>query len=503
MDNPDNDTQLDTLAAIDLGSNSFHMVIARVVDGELQVVDRIKDMVRLAAGLGPDKRLDPDSRERALDALRIFGERLRGMPQGSVRAVGTNTLRKAHESRHFLYQAEKALGHPIEVISGSEEARLVYLGVSHTVGAAEHNRLVMDIGGGSTEFIIGRGFEPLVRESKYMGCVSYSKRHFHEGVITRSIFDKAVISARRELENSERQFIEMGWNSAVGSSGTIKAIHDIIVENGLEKSGITYSALKQLRNMVVDVGRIDQLQSIPGMPTNRAAVFAGGLAILLGSFKSLGIEHMVVSDGALREGVLYDLLGRLSDSDIRQHTIWHLAEHNQVDAEHAERVGRTAQALLQQVAEPWGLQAPEFARVLSWSSCIHEIGLSISHSRYHIHGSYLVENSDLPGFSREEQKVLWAMVRSHRRRFKLHRFEDLHAPYHKKGAQLAMVLRLAALLNRSRRDNAFPLPVVKVKSDTKIRLRFPDGWLDNNPLTRAGLEREADYVSSAFSLKAK
>ena len=479
------------------------MVIARVVDGELQVVDRIKDMVRLAAGLGKDKKLDDESRERALRALSIFGERLRGLPQGSVRAVGTNTLRKAHDSKAFLKEAEETLGHPIEVISGSEEARLVYLGVVHTLGAANHNRLVMDIGGGSTEFIIGRGFEPLARESKYMGCVSYSNRYFPDGVITRELFDNAVIAARAELESSEHRFIQMGWNNSVGSSGTIRAIHDIIVTHGLEKAGITYPALKQLRSMIVEAGTIDALEGIEGMPSNRAPVFAGGLAILMGAFKSLGIEQMIVSDGALREGVLYDLLGRFSDSDIREQTILHLAEHNQVDYDHALRVADTAQSLLDQVAGIWELYEPPFKQILRWAALIHEIGLSISHSRYHIHGSYLVENSDLPGFSREDQKVLWALVRSHRRRFKPHRFEDLHAPYDVKGMRLAMILRLAVLLNRSRRD-AVPNVEVKIKSQPhKIRLKFPEGWLDANPLTRAGLEQERDYVSSAFSLKAK
>ncbi len=225
-------SDFDTLAAVDLGSNSFHMVIARVNGEELQVIDRIKEMVRLAAGLDHRNRLDPESRERALETLRRFGERLRPLPEGAVRVVGTNTLRKARNSKEFLLEAETALGHPVEIISGSEEARLVYLGVAHSVEHLWGQRLVMDIGGGSTEFIVGSDFEPRFRESKYMGCVSYSQRFFGDGKLTAERFERAEIAARQELQSSAPKFREAGWDVALGASGTIRAIRKIIVKNG-------------------------------------------------------------------------------------------------------------------------------------------------------------------------------------------------------------------------------------------------------------------------------
>lgn len=495
--------KIDQIAAIDLGSNSFHMVIARIVDDELQVVDRIKDMVRLAAGLDEaTNQLDIQSQSRALEALERFGERVHGMPPGSVRAVGTNTLRKAANSRNFLAAAEEALGHPIEIVSGAEEARLIYLGVAHDIGVGGSKRLVVDIGGGSTEFIIGEDFDPIVRESKYMGCVSYSQRWFADGKVTREAYDQAVIAARQELQPNVKKYRDIGWNRAVGASGTIRAIWDMIVSNDIDKS-ITLSGLKKLRKLTIELGSLDELTSIKGLSTRRAPVLPGGLAILIGAFKSLKIDEMIVSDGALREGAIMDLIGRIQNRDIRDETIANLAAHNQVDEDHAERVEETAMQLLDQVATDWDIEDEVYRRLLRWACRIHEIGLSISHSKYHKHGSYLVENTDLPGFSRGEQKFLWALVRSQRRSFKTHRFSDLHAPYPITGPRLAILLRLSVLLNRSRQDDAVPnkLKVKIRKGGRQVRMRFPDGWLDDSPLTRADLQEEKRYLKPDYKLK--
>lgn len=491
----------ETIAAVDLGSNSFHMVIARYTNGELQVVDRIKEMVRLADGLTNDSELDLASQNRALRTLERFGDRVKGMPRGSVLAVGTNTLRKAANTRGFLNAAQKALGHDIAVVSGAEEARLIYLGVAHTIGRSDRKRLVMDIGGGSTEFIIGKDFEPVIRESKYMGCVSYSKQYFPDGLITKKAFDRAVIAAQQELRGTDTRFRNVGWETVVGSSGTIRAVFDMICANSTERQ-ITYKGLKDLRSLLIQAGRIDKLDGIRGLPTGRAPVLPGGVAILIAAFKSLQIESMTVSDGALREGLLYDLMGRFSDEDIRDETIELLAKKNQVDTEHSRRVRRTAMAMLEGCGEDWGLQNNDCACFLAWAAEIHEIGISISHSSYHKHGSYLVQNSDLPGFSREEQKILWAMVRSHRRAFKLHRFVDLHKPYDVLAPKLTILLRLAVILNRSRRDDV-PSFKVKTKNGNQIRLKFEEGYLEASPLLNADLVEEAQFLAPAFELKFK
>lgn len=497
-------TEGEALAAVDLGSNSFHMVIARNVDGELQVVDRIKEMVRLAAGLDKNNNLEPDARDRALSTLRIFGERLEGIPRGNVRVVGTNTLRKARNSRDFMVRAEEAIGHPIEIVSGYEEARLVYLGVAHSIGKrADDKRLVVDIGGGSTELVIGTGFEAGLSESKYMGCVSFSQRFFPDGKITRERFDEAEIAARQELQPSVRQFCEEGWDLAIGASGTIRAIHDIIMEQGLDRSGITRDAMKALRKQICDAGHIDNI-TLSGLSSRREPVFPGGLAILMGVFESLQIDRMIISDGAMREGLLYDLLGRMHELDVRNDTIRQMASKYVVDIEHAGRVEKTALHLLEQVAQKWRLEGPLYPKMLRWAARIHEVGLAISHSGYHKHGSYLVENSDMPGFSRQDQKFLWAMVRSHRRSFKPHRFDSLPEPNPVTAPRLAILLRLAVLLNRSRQPDAVPEARLKVKSSKrhKLKLTLPTAWLDDHPLTRADLAEEKSYMKAVgFKLK--
>ncbi len=495
------------VAAVDLGSNSFHMVIARNADGELQVVDRLKEMVRLAAGLDKNNNLEPDSRERALATMRMFGERLKGLNPNNVRVVGTNTLRKARNSRDFLVRAEEAMGHRIEIVSGVEEARLVYLGVAHSIGKmALEKRLVVDIGGGSTEVIIGTGFEAGVSNSNYMGCVSFSQRFFPDGEITRERFDAAELAARQELRSSEKNFIAEGWDLAIGASGTIKAIHDIIIAQDLHRGGITRDAMKAVRNQICDLGHIEKLE-LDGLSERRRPVFPGGLAILMGVFKSLKIEEMIISDGAMREGLLYDLLGRMYQLDTRNDTIEQMATRYSVDRDHAEEVEATAMELFDQVESSWHFDdSTIYRKMLRWTARIHEIGLAIAHSGYHKHGSYLVENSDMPGFSRQDQKFLWAMVRSHRRSFKTHRFDSLPEPYPVTAPRLAILLRLAVMLNRSRQETDVPEVKLKVPKNKrhKLKVRFPKGWLDEHPLTRADLEEEKEYLKSAgFKLKFK
>jgi len=492
----------EVVAAIDLGSNSFHMIVARVSDGDLQVIDRIKEMVRLGAGLQEDKSLDAETQARALDCLQRFGQRLRSMPHDSVRAVGTNTLRQTRDAESFLIAAEQALGHPIEVVAGREEARLVYLGVSHGLTASEERRLVVDIGGGSTELIIGEGFSPIVRESLHLGCVSMSRAWFDDGAIKRKSMKKAVIAARLEVSPVETRYRILGWQAAVGSSGTIRSIRDVVQAAGWSEQGITLPALRELQAALVAAGHIDKLQ-LEGLSEERKPVFPGGVAVLLGVFEELGIEQMGVSDEALREGLLYDLMGRIQHEDARERTVKALGSRWSADAEHAARVQATAIVLLDKLAEAWNLPHDEYVDMLSWAASLHEVGLTVAHSQYQKHGAYLLENSDLSGFSRQEQRILAALVRGHRRKFPRAYFMALPDAVTAPAIRLCVILRMAALLHRSR--DATTLPDIEVSGDQgNLQLVFPADWLKEHPPTRAELKREKLYLKPAgIKLKAK
>jgi exopolyphosphatase/guanosine-5'-triphosphate,3'-diphosphate pyrophosphatase len=494
---------IETLAAIDLGSNSFHMIIARWDGERFQVVDRLKEMVRLGGGLTRDGGLTPEAEKRALSCLERFGERLRGMPEGSVRAVGTNTLRQAKRATGFIERAEAALGHPIEIISGQEEGRVIYAGIAN--GITDHhegNRLVVDIGGGSTEVIIGKDHDVLACESHYMGCVSFSQRYFPDGELTRARFDKAVIGGRQELRAIEHRYRKLGWSVALGSSGTIKAAQEIVIQSGLGPLGLTLASLHALRDALVDAGHADAV-SLAGLSDDRRPVFHGGLAVLIAVFESLQIQEMIVSESALREGLIFELAGRVQRDDIRDDTIAEMCARHLVDTAHAERVERCAVDLFAQLDEPWGLGGAWAEDRLRWACRIHEVGLSIAHSRHHKHGSYIVENAHMPGFSRQDQQLLWALVRSHRRRFKPHRFDNQPDHRRKAAIRLAIVLRLAVVLCRGRVDDAAPAELTATaRSGKKLALGFAPGYLDANPLTVADLETERDYLEKAgFKLR--
>jgi exopolyphosphatase/guanosine-5'-triphosphate,3'-diphosphate pyrophosphatase len=404
----------ETVAAVDLGSNSFHMVVAQHVDGQLVVLDRLRERVALADGLDASKRLTERAVERALECLQRFGQRLRVMPPGSVRAVGTSALRQAHDTEAFLLKAREALGHPIEVVSGREEARLIYMGVAHLSAGAKNRRLVIDIGGGSTECILGDGYEALRTDSLHMGCVNFSQRFFPDGVLSRERMKKADVAAALEFSTIARTYQRLSWDACIGSSGTILSIESILHANQWSALGIDAAGLKKLARALVECGNVDKLD-LPGMPADRAAVLAGGFAILRAAHRIFGIELMQTSQGALREGLLFDLLGRNHHADVRDQTIRSTMQRYAVDQEQAARVERTALGLLRQVAADWELEPEESRRLLSWAARLHEIGLSISWSGYHKHGAYLVSNSDMPGFSRQEQALLAALILGHRR----------------------------------------------------------------------------------------
>ena len=488
-------TPPEALAAIDLGSNSFHMIVARPLEGDFQVIDRLKEMVRLAEGLTADKDLTPEVVARALACLERFGQRLRGMPPGSVRAVGTNTLRQLRPESGFLAQAEAALGHPIEVIAGREEARLIYLGVANGLAASEQRRLVVDIGGGSTEIIVGEGFTPRLRESLHMGCVSASLRHFPDGVITAERLKRAELAGALEIRPVREQFRQAGWRDVVGSSGTIRAIATVIAAQGWSQDGITADALQRLREALLGFRRIADLE-LEGLVEERKPVFVGGVTVLRSVFTALGIERMQVSDEALREGLIYEMLGLTRHQDVQERSVTVLAQRFEVDEAHAGRIRDTALVLFGQVVRDWALNDPRMPAVLTWAARLHEIGLAVAHSQYQRHGAYLVANADLSGFSRAEQALLASLVLGHRRKFPVQDFASLSAPWRRSAPRLCVLLRLAALLHRSRSPTAKPYPMLTAREE-RLSLRFPPGWIEDHPLTRLELEEEAQRLAIA------
>jgi exopolyphosphatase / guanosine-5'-triphosphate,3'-diphosphate pyrophosphatase len=482
----------DVIAAVDLGSNSFHMVVARYSHGQLIILDRLREMVRLGAGLDEQDRLTREATEAALACLQRFGQRLHDMKAESVRVVGTNTLRRARRKGAFLDRARAALGQPIEIISGIEEARLIYLGVAHTMPNEPGRRLVVDIGGGSTEVIIGEAKQARKLESLYMGCVSMSSRYFNDGGITDKRIKRARIAARLELEPVRASFRNYGWDQAVGSSGTIRSVGDVIRARNNGDSMITPAAVEALLEHAVKAGDVSKLRLV-GLSDERLPVFAGGLAILAEILDAFDIKTMRVADGALREGLLYDMVGRFTDEDARARSVRAMQARYHVDIAQAERVEASALDFLRQTTGEWQLDEQFAELVLCWATRLHEIGLDVSHSHYHKHGAYLLEHADMPGFPQEEQRILAAVVGAHRRKLHVQSMRDLMPPWHIKAEYLTVLLRLAVLLHRGRSATALPKIELHAKGRS-LEIVFPKGWLDAHPLTATDLENEIEYL---------
>lgn len=485
----------ETFAAVDLGSNSFHMIVANLVDGRALVVDRIKEMVRLAGGLDENRQLTQESMVRALSCLEKFGQRINTIPPSNIRAVGTNTLRQARNGVEFLALANAALGHKIEIISGREEARLIYLGVANTIFNDKDKRLIVDIGGGSTELIIGRGFDANITESLFMGCVSISQRFFKGGEITAKRMRKARIASLQELENVQELYRTQGWDKVIGTSGTIRSIQNVVSNQGWSDTTISAESLSRLKDALISKGHIEKI-AFEGLSSNRIPVFVGGVVVLSAVFEALDIDSMEYSEGALREGLLHDQIGRLHDSDVRDKTVSRFMNRYSVDAEHADRVEKITRYIFKNTKADWPLDKKEDLKMLEWAARLHEIGLAIAHSQYHKHGAYLLSNSDMPGFSRQEQTLLSLLVRFHRRKIELNSFEQVTDDVKGKLLKLIIILRLAVALNRSR--NTIKIPEIDIHIQGKsIELVFLGDWLEKHPLTGADLEIETNYLSSA------
>jgi exopolyphosphatase / guanosine-5'-triphosphate,3'-diphosphate pyrophosphatase len=485
----------ETIAAVDLGSNSFHMIIAEAHPEGLLVLDRLREMVQLAAGLKPGGSLDPAAEIRALGCLRRFGERLASLHTRSVRAVGTNALRKAAGAREFLSRAERELGHPIHVISGTEEARLIYAGVAYSLPPPTGSRLVVDIGGGSTEFIVGSGPEPDELASIAVGCVSLTERHFTGGELGSKRLGAARTEALRKLEPIFEGLTAHGWSEAVGASGTIRAVATVAERLGLGANEVTPAAIAAVSARLAEASNVSALE-LPGLSGERRPIFPAGLVVLAAIFELLEIEHMQVASGALREGLLLDLVGRLTDHDVRDASVSHLAARLQLDRRQGERVAATATRLFAALTPDWIEASAENAKLLEWGARLHEVGLVIAHPGYHRHGAYVLEHAELAGFSSEEQARLALMVRAHRKALPTAEFRALPPRWRRSTRRLAILLRIAVVLNRARAGDG-ELPVRVRAKGRRLELDFPPGWLDAHPLSAADLARERELLARA------
>jgi exopolyphosphatase/guanosine-5'-triphosphate,3'-diphosphate pyrophosphatase len=481
------------VAALDMGSNSFHLVVARIVAGSVQIVHRVKQKVRLADGLGDDGVLSAEAIQKGLDTLGVIAESLQGFEPEYVRVVATHTLRRASNAKEFLKAAKKIFPFPIDVISGAEEARLIYQGVAHT-NHQNGQRLVVDIGGGSTEFIIGEDFDTKILRSLQMGCVSYTNRFFKHGELKPKAFDKAITCARQELEMIDKQYQKLGWQTCIGTSGTIKVIIELAaqLDSTNRENQVSLSDLYTLKDWCCAAGNSRDLK-LQGLSEDRQPVLAAGLAILIGIFKSLNIDQMEFSPAALREGVLYEMEDHLKHVDIRERSAESLATRYDVDVEHAKRVLSTTMDIYKQVKKSWEIDSTELKNLLAWSALLHEVGLQINTRGIQRHSGYILQNIELPGFGQEQQNLLAILARFHRKKIKMMEVPEFTILAQEQVYKLISLLRLAVLLNIKRQDDILPNMSLKAKG-SELSIQFPKNWLEQKPVFSADIEQECDYI---------
>lgn len=486
-------------AAIDLGSNSFHMIIAREVNGQVQLVDRHKETVRLRLGLDEQGNLSTDAQERALACLSRFQQRLRGIDTANIRAVGTNTLRLASNAGDFLERAQEALGHHIEIIAGHEEARLIFVGVTHFLPPDDTQRLVIDIGGGSTEFIIGDKNEPKRMISTEMGCVAITQRFNLTDHLSAEAFADAVRYCQLTLRPHVNRLKSLGWDKAIGASGSIKAISEILVGNQWSSDGVTLEGMQKLAHHLIKGGALADIK-LAGLSEDRKPVIGGGLAVLMAAFQLLSIDRMSVSQGALREGLILDMLGRANHiQDVRETSIQSLLATSRVDTAQAQRVAMCAESFFNQTCQHWSFDHPNIDAklLLRWAALTHEVGYFISSRRYRHHTAYILQNADLAGFTQYEQALLAWMGLHHRSKIlpidleQLNSIDDTLAPIM---LHLTVLLRLAVRLHRGR-DDTMPEATLKAQGRT-ITLSFTQDWIDHNPLTKMDLISESKRLEA-------
>ncbi|TQI78203.1 exopolyphosphatase/guanosine-5'-triphosphate,3'-diphosphate pyrophosphatase [Serratia fonticola] len=479
-------------AAIDLGSNSFHMLVVREVAGSIQTLARIKRKVRLAAGLDQHNHLSQEAMQRGWQCLRLFSERLQDIPREQIRVVATATLRLASNADAFLQTAEAILGCPVQVISGEEEARLIYHGVAHTTGGPDQ-RLVVDIGGGSTELVAGTGAQAALLYSLSMGCVTWLERFFSDRNLERDNFEAAEQAAREMVRPIAPQLRQHGWQICVGASGTVQALQEIMVAQGMDER-ITLPKLRQLKQRAIQCGKLEELE-IEGLTLERALVFPSGLSILLAIFQELGIESMTLAGGALREGLVYGMLHLPVEQDIRNRTLRNLQRRYLLDIEQAERVSQLAANFCLQTTNEWQLDAR--CRELLHAAClIHEIGLSVDFKQAPQHAAYLVRHLDLPGFTPAQKKLLATLLQNQSNALDLPLLSQQNAVPPRMAQRLCRILRLAIIFASRRRDDT--LPAVRLRAnDEELHVILPHGWLEQHPLRAEELEQESHWQSYA------
>ncbi|TCC81718.1 guanosine-5'-triphosphate,3'-diphosphate diphosphatase [Citrobacter braakii] len=477
-------------AAIDLGSNSFHMLVVREVAGSIQTLTRIKRKVRLAAGLNSDNVLSAEAMERGWQCLRLFAERLQDIPQPQIRVVATATLRIAVNADAFIAKAQEILGCPVQVISGEEEARLIYQGVAHTTGGADQ-RLVVDIGGASTELVTGSGAQTTSLFSLSMGCVTWLERYFTNRNLAQENFDEAEKAAREVLRPVADKLRFHGWKVCVGASGTVQALQEIMMAQGMDER-ITLAKLQQLKQRAIHCGRLEELE-IEGLTLERALVFPSGLAILIAIFTELNIQCMTLAGGALREGLVYGMLHLPVDQDIRSRTLRNIQRRFMVDTDQANRVTQLAVHLLEQVKDEWHLGA--ISRELLQSACqLHEIGLSVEYKQAPLHAAWLVRNLDLPGFTPAQKKLLATLLLNQTNPVDLSSLHQQNAVPPRIAEHLCRLLRLAIIFAARRRDDLVPHITLQAQ-DENLTLTLPEGWLEHHPLGTELIDQEIQWQS--------
>lgn len=481
------------VAALDIGSNSFHLVVARIVAGNVQILHRVKQRVRLADGLDKNDILSQEAIQRGLTTLNVIAESIQGFEPDSVRIVATFTLRKAKNAKEFIKAARLILPYPIEVIPGSEEARLIYSGVAHT-NQDQGKRLVIDIGGGSTEFIIGQGYSPQALSSLQMGCVSYTKKFFKDGLLKPRAFSRAVTSAQQELERIDSKFKRLSWANVIGTSGTIKIIVALAqqLDTSNQDGKVRLNDLQALTKMCCQAQHIDNL-TFEGMTEDRRPVLAAGIAILTAAFKSLDIDFLEYSPSALREGVIYEMEEQLTHPDIRERSAESLATRYDVDIDHAKRVLSTVSSLHSACKQKWKLQSKECTNILGWAALLHEVGLQINSRGVQRHSAYILQNTELQGFNQEQQNLLSTLTRFHRKKIRLVDVPEFSQFNEQQVYRMIALLRVGVLLNIKRQDGIIPSLHIECE-DTELTLTFADEWLQQKPIFTADLERESELL---------
>ncbi|MDO4937786.1 MAG: Ppx/GppA phosphatase family protein [Sutterellaceae bacterium] len=474
------------LGAVDLGSNSFRVEIGRV-DGDRIVTESYwKETVRLAGGIDENGAFTPEIQQKALNALARFREKLEGIPAKNIRAVGTQALRVAKNSIEFLPKAEAVLGHPIEIIAGREEARLVFSGCAHTLPPSSEKRLVVDIGGASTELIIGCGYMAKECESFHVGCVNTSLQFFPDGKITAKALKEAQLHAQAEFEEAAQEFSNRNWDAAYGSAGTIGAVAEIGHAAGLTNGVVTPALLKELKKELIEIGDIHKIR-FPGLKEDRREVIAGGLAVLSAVFETFKIKEMRPAQGALRVGLLYDMLGRQEQRDTRDSTVTSLIKRSGIDKQQAARVAALADKFFTDLDAD--SHSHDDRKLLQWAAMLHETGRLISPSSYHRHSQYILMHSDLPGFSRLDQAVMGNLVLSQRGNLRKVSASLVNPSM----VNMIMALRLAVIFAHARRTVHLPeitLKRVEENGQTVFILSIDSQWLARHPLTNYLLEQE-------------